>query len=45
MSDPADSPGSTRDPARRGRLGFSRATLSLVGVVIVLAFLVWIFLP
>lgn len=40
---PGDRP--PRDPAERGRLGFSRWTLSLVGLVILLAFLGWLFLP
>lgn len=34
-----------REPARRGRLGFSRAALSLVGLLLALAFAVWVFLP
>lgn len=42
QSGPEDSP---RDPAERGRLGFSRWMLSLIGAVIVLAFLIWVFLP
>lgn len=35
----------TPEPSRRGRLGFSRLTLSLVGLAILLAFLAWVFLP
>lgn len=41
----SDRNGPPRDPARRGRLGFSRVTLSLIGLAILLAFLIWVFLP
>lgn len=34
-----------RDPAERGRLGFPRWVLSVVGFAIVLAFLIWYLLP
>ncbi len=46
MAEQHDTSGSRPDPAEHGRLGFSRLALSLVGVIAVLAFLVWfLFLP
>ncbi len=45
MSERSDTNDPHPDPAERGRLGFSRTALSLIGLVAVLAFLVWVFLP
>ncbi len=45
MSEQGNVNDSPPDPAERDRLGFSRLALSLIGLVAVLAFLVWVFLP
>lgn len=43
MAEPHDGNDSRPDPAERGRLGFSRLALSLIGLIAMLAFLVWFF--
>jgi len=43
MSDHSSSNEPHRDPAERGRLGFSRTALSMVGVLAVIGFLMWFF--
>lgn len=40
--DESDEP---NQPTKRGRLGFSRGTISLIGFLLALAFLIWVFLP
>lgn len=43
MPDSSSSDDTRPDPTERGRLGFSRTALSLVGLLVMLGFLIWFF--